>query len=94
MIARAAIALAGALLIVSACEPRARRDDWRHPGRARPCSADADCPGGKCVLEIGAESGACGPAENLPQLPGADGGAGRPNAPPPSAQPGPNDIHI
>lgn len=87
------------LTSLSACYSRQKRSDWRSPALRAPCASDADCPGGSCVIELGASQGMCNPT--LPVLPdanagGADGGdAGDEGAPPaPVIQPSPNDIHI
>ena len=68
------------------------RSDWRRP---RPCTTDADCHGGQCVLDEGQTQAACtgGTLLPLPPAPGTDGGA-RPPGPGPSIQPAPGDIQI
>ncbi|MDB4937390.1 MAG: hypothetical protein JWP87_4362 [Labilithrix sp.] len=84
----------------TACDRPKRNNDWRSPSTQRParCASDADCArvnGGTCTMELGASSGTCAhPGGALPPLPGADGGTGPGQAPPPNVQPSPSDIQI
>ena len=80
------------LALVAACNHQ-KRADWRNPASRAACSSDTDCPGGTCVIEIGASQGTCNPAA-LPTLPGADGGARPGPTQQPNIQPSSNDIQL
>jgi hypothetical protein len=96
------VPFAALLILAAGCERPKRNNDWRSPSPQRPtrCASDADCArahggsGGTCTIEIGASQGTCTQPAGLPPLPAADGGAGPGQAPPPNAQPSPNDIQI